>query len=109
MKLELWQIPGTSAQVGDGLGECHVARLLEPGDGVAMAAAPEAMIVALLLIDLEARRLLLMERAETFAMSIQSNLLTYQCSDRDEPLHLVDAVWRDGLDDPMQVLSGGRD
>ena len=55
--------PGFRRQFLDRIYEWQAALVGEPADRIAMRFAAEAMVEALLVIDVEARRLLVMERA----------------------------------------------
>src|SRR4051812_1023850 len=72
-----------------------------------MGAAAEAVIDALLLVDMEARGFLEMKRANSLSMVVELNRLSHQRRQGYRPLHSVDVFPRDGLSDPAQPKPGG--
>ena len=75
--------PGLGRELLDGVHELHSALVGEEADRVAVRAAAEAMVEALVVVDGEARRLLIVERAARLPLAPGADQLHRRRDDAD--------------------------
>src|SRR6185369_17784979 len=98
-------------ELPNGLGELEALDALNELDGVARLVATKAVVEAALRVDMEARRLLLVEGAHTdvaAAALLQPDGLPDQLYDPNLPPHAVEGLLSDHLPHILQIASGER-
>src|SRR5262249_45240129 len=85
--------PGLAGETIDGIAEIEPVGLHDEGDRIAMGATAEAMVMRLVIvIDVEARALLVVERAKPrrlLAPAVETHLLAHQVEDRQATAQLI--------------------